>query len=161
MIALVVPLARLSMEQLQSRFLAILGRIETHAQIFFRSEKCSHKKADRVAETVAMAWSWFVRMARKGKDATHFPAALATLAAKAVKAGRRLAGMNKAKDAMNELTQQRRGFVMGKLPDFSTFASNPLADALVDNTRSPIPEQVSFRIDFPRWSKTLSRRDQR
>ena len=112
-----VAFAGPSIDQLHSRFLTILPRIETHARIFFRFEKCPQRKADRIAETVAVAWKWFVRLAQQGKDATHFPAMLASFAARAVKAGRRVAGMTKAKDVMNELTQQRRGFVVGKLAE--------------------------------------------
>ena len=40
-------------------------------------------------------------------------------------------------------------FSISKLPDFSTLSDNPLSDALIDNTRSPVPEQVQFRLDFP------------
>jgi hypothetical protein len=156
-----VTLARLSMEKLQARFLTILKRIETHAKIYFRAERCQHKKADRVAETVALAWWWFVRMANKGKDATQFASVLASYAAKAVKSGRKVCGMEKAKDAMNERTQMKRGFVVGKLPDFSTLNTNPLAEALADNTRSPVPDQVAFRADFPAWQRTRTRRDRR
>jgi len=33
--------------------------------------------------------------------------------------------------------------------------------ALHDNTRSPVPDQVAFRLDFPAWVNTLSDRDRR
>lgn len=146
---------------LQARFLSILPRIELHARIYFRAIKCGFKRADLIAEAVAVAWKWFIRMAEKGKDATRFPSVLATLAARAVKSGRKVAGQIKAKDVMNEQTQQRRGFVVGKLPDHSTLNTNPLMEALVDNTRSPIPDQVCFRQDFPRWVRRHCRRDRR
>src|SRR5262249_53763961 len=51
------------------------------------------------------------------------------------------------------------GFAVGKLPDFSTLDGNPLEDALVENTVSPVPDQVAFRLDFPAWLATLSRRN--
>lgn len=148
-----------SIIELQNRFLRILPRIETHARIYFRAEKCPHKKADRVAETVALAWLWLVRLAEKGRDATHFPSALATLAARAVKSGRRLVGMIKAKDAMNENTQQKRGFTVCKLPDFSTLSTNPLVEALCENPNHDPAILAPFRIDFPRWKRSHSRRD--
>jgi hypothetical protein len=96
--------------RLQSRFLTIKPRIETHARIYFRGIRCFHEKADRIAETVALAWKWFKRMAKRGKDATQFPSVLATYAAKAVKSGRRIAGQLKTRDVMSERTQQRKGF---------------------------------------------------
>ena len=63
----------LPIAQLQSRFLAIRPRIETHARIFFRQVKSADEKAERIAETLAIAWKWFVRLAQRGKDATHYP----------------------------------------------------------------------------------------
>ena len=50
---------------------------------------------------------------------------------------------------------------VGKLPDFETLSDNPLMTALVDNTRSPVPDQVCFRLDFPAWLNTLSEPDKR
>ena len=100
-------------------------------------------------------------MAEKGKDATRFPTAPASYAAKAVKCGRWVYGQMKAGDVLNEHAQQRHGFYVGKLPDFSTLSENPLAEALIDNTRSPVPEQVMFRIDFPSWLTTRTERDRR
>ena len=58
---------------------------------------------------------------------------------------------------LNEHAQQRHGFCVGKLPDFSTLSENPLAEALIDNTRTEVPEQVCFRIDFPSWLGTRDR----
>src|SRR5262249_12612521 len=52
-------------------------------------------------------------------------------------------------------------FVVGKLPDFSTLSENPLADALAENTVSPVPEQVAFRLDFPAWRATYDRHRRR
>jgi hypothetical protein len=146
---------------LHARFLMLLPRIEAHAKFYFRDIRCADKQADRIAETVALAWKWFVKLEDRGKDATQFVAALARLAAKAVKCGRRLVGMEKAKDAMNAQTQQRRGFFVNRLPDVGTGSSNPLAEALADNTVTPPPDAAAFRIDFPRWLGSLPDRDRR
>jgi hypothetical protein len=110
---------------------------------------------------VALCWKWFVRLAERGRDATRFPSALATYAAKAVRSGRRLTGMERAKDVLSPLAQQRQGFAVGKLPDRGTLNGSPLEEALRDNTRSPVGEQAAFRLDFPAWLLTLTRRDRR
>jgi hypothetical protein len=138
-----------------------LPRIEAHARIYFRSIRCSDKRADRIAETIALAWKWFLRLEERGKDATQFVSAIATYAVKAVKSGRRLAGMERAKDVMNGHTQYRHGFVIQKLPDFSSLISNPLEEALTDNTVTPPPDAAAFRVDFPRWLQSLPQRDRR
>jgi len=155
------PRVTLSPRRLQACFLSILAKIQTHARIFFRHVRCRCKRDDFIAETVALAWNWFKRMAQKGKDATRFPTALASYAAKAVRCGRRAYGQMKAQDVLNEHAQQRHGFYVSKLPDFSTLSENPLAEALIDNTRSPVPEQVMFRLDFPSWLTTRTERDRR
>jgi hypothetical protein len=147
--------------RLQSRFLAFLPRIEAHARICFRGIRCPDLRADRIAETVALAWKWFLRLEERGKDATQFVSAIATYAVKAVRCGRRVAGAEKAKDVMNPLTQQRHGFVVEKLPDHSTLTANPLTDALCDNTMTPPPDAAAFRIDFPEWMDSLQDRDRR
>src|SRR5204862_5652423 len=112
---------------LHARFLTFLPRIETHAKIYFRDVRCSAKRADRIAETIALAWQWFVKLEERGKDATQFVSAIATYAAKAVRCGRRVAGIEKAKDAMNPATQRRQGFAIEKLRDISMLSGRPLA----------------------------------
>lgn len=146
---------------LHARFVSILPRIQHHGFIYFRHVRCRQKRADCIAEMVALAWKWFIRLAQKGRDACRFPSVLATFAARAVRSGRRLAGQINAKDIMNEQNQQRRGYVVGKLPDHSTLNTNPLNEALIDNTVSPVPDQVQFRLDFPAWLKRHSRRDRK
>lgn len=150
-----------SPEVLHSSFLSILPRIELHARIFFRHVKCPNKKDDCIAEVAAIAWKWFQRLAEKGKDATQFVSALATLAARAVSSGRRLCGQSKAKDVLNELTQQRHSFTVSSLPNGSSLTGNVFDEALADNTVSPVPEQVAFRLDFPAWRLTRYERDRR
>lgn len=149
------------MPRLHRLFLVILPRIETHARISFRDVKCPEKRADRIAETVALCWKWFRRLAERGKDATQFASALASFAAKAVRSGRRVCGQLKPKDVLSERAQQVNGFTVTKLPDFSTLESNPYSEALADNTVSPVPDQVAFRLDFPAWLLSLSDREQR
>lgn len=62
---------------------------------------------------------------------------------------------------MSEVAQQRHGFTVGKLPDFSTLNVNPLAEALTDNMRTPPPDAAAFRLDFPRWKRRQGQRDRR
>jgi hypothetical protein len=86
------PCCRLEAERLQAGFVNLLPRIERHARVYFRHVKCPHRKADSIAETVALAWRSYVLLARRGKAADRFPGALACFAARAVRSGRRLCG---------------------------------------------------------------------
>lgn len=151
----------LSLSELQTRFLAILPVVERHARIYFRNLACSHRRADAVAETTALCWRWFARLAVRGKDASAFPATLAAFVARQVRCGRRLAGQESGKDALSPSAQIRRGFLNQGLPANETGVDHSLADALRDNARSPVPAQVAFRLDFPRWRRLQSGRCRR
>ena len=150
-----------SVDSLCHRFLTLLPRIESHARIYFRHIKCSARKEDFVQEAIAIAWKWFLALAKRGKDAAEFVSTLAQYAARAVRCGRRLCGQERTVDVLSPQAQQQRNFAVGKLPEFSTLSDNPLMEALHDNMVSPIPEQVCFRLDFPRWLATLSERNRR
>jgi hypothetical protein len=151
----------LSLGQLHSRFLAIVPRIEQHGQVSFRHLRGPDLREDAVCEMVALCGQWFARLAERGKDATEFASALATFAARAVKSGRRLHGMGPIQDVLSPRAQQRRGFVVASLRDGRSLHGNVLDEALHDNTQTPVPEQVSFRCDFPAWRCMRTERDRR
>ena len=117
---------RLAPGDLHARFLSFLPRIELHGRVCFRHLRFPHRRQDAIQEMVALCWKWFVRLAERGRDATRFPSALATYAAKAVRSGRRLTGMERAKDVLSPLAQQRQGFAVVKLPDRGTLNGTPL-----------------------------------
>jgi hypothetical protein len=154
-----VSRSSMSIAHLHTGFLRLLPQIENHARIYFRHVRCRQRRADFVAEAVGLSWMWYVRLARRGKDVADFVAALCRFAARAVRSGQRVCGQERARDVLSPLAQQRRGFAVGKLPDFSTLDSSPLQEALIDNQQTPVPEQVCFRLDFPAWLRTLRRRN--
>jgi hypothetical protein len=160
-----------TLKSLQARFVTLLPRIESQARIYFRGIHCRTKKADCVAEVVAICWKWFCRLARRGKDATKFVGALAALAARAVWSGRRAARSESTTDVMSAVAQRRHGFVVQPFAParpsheaiYGTVAGQRIQDAmeerLVDNTVTPVPEQAAFRLDFPAWLKTRTARE--
>jgi hypothetical protein len=149
-------------DRLHAAFLTILPRIELHANIYFQHVKCPQKKADLIAETVDFCWKWFRELANRGKDATRFPATLAIMATRHVKNGRRLCGQEPCDDVMSVRAQYRHGFLVQGLPQYETGeGDNEALDALRDNTRTPPPDQVAFRLDFPAWRLTRTERDRR
>jgi len=163
-----------SLAQLQAHFLAILPHIETHGNIYFRHLRCPHKKADAIQEMRALAWKWFIRLTQRGKDVSEFLTTFNIFLARAVNSGRRLAGMQKAKDVLNPIAQLRHGIKVERLAtsilaSFEQLYSLPhgqeMQDAfeerLQDNTVTPVPEQVAFRLDFPMWLKSRTDRDRR
>jgi hypothetical protein len=149
-------------EALHEAFLtAVLPKVLSHGQVWSRHIRCPHRRDDFVAEMVGLTWKWFVRLVERGKDPTAFPTALASFAARAVRAGRRVAGQERPKEVLSPLAQARHDFLVEKLPDHETLTSNLLTLALQDNRRSPPDEQCAFRLDFPAWLSTLGDRNRR
>jgi hypothetical protein len=163
-----------STEVLQAAFLLILPRVELHGRIYFRHLRCPHQKADAIQEMRALAWQWFLRLHQRGRDPADFLTGFVMLLARAVNSGRRLAGMARAKDVLNAATQRRHSFHVERLPSstqasherlYSDVHGQELHDAfeerLRDNTITPVPDQVIFRIDWPAWLRTLTGRQRR
>jgi hypothetical protein len=149
-----------SLDALQAVFLDLVPpKVLSHGRVYFRHLRSAELKEEYIAEMVALCWAWHRRLAERGKDSTRFPTALATFAARAVRSGRRLAGMERTKDVLSPLAQQRKGFAVCKLPDCSTLDGSPLDEALHDNTMSPPDQQAMFRIDFPAWRASRTERD--
>lgn len=69
-------------------------------------------------------------MVERGKDPGKFVSALASFAARAVRAGRRVCGQESPKDVLSFRAQQRHSFTVGAIPSIGTLAGNELTDAL-------------------------------
>jgi hypothetical protein len=152
----------LSPHALQAAFLAsVLPKVLSHGRVYFRHLRSADRKEEYIAEMVALAWRWHLRLAQRGKDAAQFPTAIAKFAARAVASGRKLAGMDRTIDALSPLAQRRHSFAVGKLPDYSALDGSPLEQALHDSTRSRPADLAAFRLDLPCWLATLGARDRR
>jgi hypothetical protein len=130
----------------------------------FSSGRCLCQRrycVELTAETIALSWQWYVRLARRGKDAARFVTALASFAARAAHSGRRLCGQERSRDALSPRARQRHGYTVSPLPDGSGLGDSAFDEALVDNRQTPVPEQAAFRCDFPAWQKTRTDRDRR
>src|SRR5215510_3555880 len=163
-----------SIEGLHTVFLTLLPRILLHGEVVFRHTKCPHQKEEFLCEMLALTWKWLLRLRELGKNPLEFPGVLADFAARAVKAGRRLCGKHKGKDVLNPLAQRRHDFVVERLPvstrrshedryanPHGQQAQDSFEERLRDNTQTPVPEQVVFRLDFPLWVGSRSERDRR
>jgi len=145
-----MTVSSVSAPDLQAAFLGQLPRIRAHARFAFRHVACPDARADRVAETVALAWKTFAALSGRGRDPGRFVTTLSLRASQAVKAGRRLVRSESARDALSPVARARHGFAVGRLPH--PRSDDPhLAEALADDARTPVPDQAAFRLDFPRW----------
>ena len=115
-----------SLHPLQAVFLAdVLPRVERHGRVYFRHIKCPDRREEQLAELRALAWEWYVRLVRRGKNVLAFVSALATYVARAVNSGRRLCGKEASKDALSPSAQKRHRFSVSGLPQQSTLNGSP------------------------------------
>jgi hypothetical protein len=145
-----------SLSDLQAGFLAILPRVRRHAAVYFSDVACPGKRADAIAETVAIAWQSFVELARRGRDARRFASALASYAARNVRCGRWLCGAERPRDALSARAQRLHSFTLSPLPEFDGYGH-----ALVDNAAAAVPDQVQLRLDYAAWRRRWDDRDRR
>jgi hypothetical protein len=73
--------------------------------------------------------------------------------------GRKVCGQESTSHVLCPAARHKHHFTVSPLPEHSPIRGSIWEDALADNTRSPVPEQVAFRCDFPRWRKNRDKRD--
>ena len=117
-------------------------------------------REDAVAETIANAAVAFVRLVQLGKAHQAFPTVLVRYSISQVREGRRVGSHLRIGEVLSSYAQRRKGFVVERLDRFDREADEWL-EAIVEDHRTPVPDQVAFRIDFPNWLTRLSRRNRR
>lgn len=142
-----------------ARFLAMLPAIKTHARIAFR-HLTPEARENAVQEVIANALVAFVRLVQRQKIDLAYPTVLARYAVAQFHDGRRVGNRLNVKDVLSAYAQRQKGITVERLDQFDK-EENQWAEAIVEDHRTPVPEQVAFRCDFPAWLATLSRRDRR
>jgi hypothetical protein len=168
----IVPCCEIDTPTLHDLFLTLLPRLETHAKVTFRGIRCTVKREEAVQDCRALAWRWLIRLAERDKDVSQFSTVFISLVVRAVRCGRRLCGQERARDVLSPRAQRRYGFQVERLPTstrtgYEALYSEPrgqqhldaFEERLRDNTQTPIPDQVQFRIDFRNWLLSLDRRE--
>jgi len=134
------------------RFQEILPQISNCANFAFRRLK-SESREDAVQDVVVQCYFAFVRIVRQGKADRIFPTVLARFAIRRYRTGRRASG-TVAKRDLTLQTLQSHNKPQGtecQVPRFVRWQ-----EMLTEDRRTPIPDQVSFRVDFPEWLSRLS-----
>ena len=93
----------------------------------------------------------FISLKRQGRNPFEFPSKIAVRSVQRVRDGRRVGQAANSRDLLSRRSQFRREIDVQRVGE--------LQDALVDNTQTPVLDQVCFRCDFPAWLRTLTRRD--
>lgn len=74
--------------------------------------------------------------------------------------GRRVGSRQNTRDVLSRRAQRKKRFQVERLDRFDDH-ENGWREAVVEDTRTPVFDQVCFRIDFPAWLARLSSRDRR
>lgn len=140
----------------QDQFLAMMPAIETHARLMFRRLD-PEARDDAVEEVIANACVAFARMVRQDKTDRAFPSALARFAVAQFRDGRRVGNRQHIRDVLSPCAKKRRRQKVERLDRFDDTRGEWM-EAVVEDHRTPILEQVAFRCDFPQWLKHLPAR---
>jgi hypothetical protein len=138
----------------------MLPAITAHARVSFRHLK-PEARAEAIAECVANAMVAFVRLVKLGKVALAYPTVLARYAVAQVKDHRRVGAKLNIKDVLSPYCQARKKVKVERLDHYDE-EEGAWQEAVVQDTRSaPVPDIVSFRVDFADWLDNLSRRNRK
>ena len=115
---------------------------------------------DAMQEILAYAMVAYKRLWELGKAQLIYPSVLARYGAAQYRAGRRVGNEWHRNEVLAKSAQRRHGFIVERL-DEQDKDTGQWKEAVVEDHRTPVPDQAAFRIDFPTWLGTLSSRDRR
>ena len=140
----------------QELFLSILPDIKQHAEFAIKRWR-PEAKEDAVQEVIANAAVAFARLVELGKVDLAYPQVLARFAIAQFHDWRRVGSRNRINEVLSFHAQRNRNFVVERISRFDK-ETGMWIDAVVEDSRTPVPDQVAFRIDFPEWLSTQSPR---
>jgi hypothetical protein len=98
---------------------------------------------------------------QQGRVALAYPTVLARYAIAQIRDGRRVGAKMTVRDVLSQRCQQRKDVIVERLDLFDENEECWKEAVVVDTRSAPVPDIVAFRMDFPAWLGTLSRRDRR
>jgi hypothetical protein len=137
----------------------MLPAIRKQARYAFRKLK-PEAREEAVEEVVASACCAFARLAELGKTDIAYPSVLTHFGIKQFLDGRRVGNRMRRRDVLSPYAQRKKGIIVEHLDRFDT-GEGVWLEAVVEDDRTPVLDQVAFRIDFPTWLATRSPRNRR
>ena len=142
----------------RQRFVNMLPLIVSYVRRAFRLLR-PEERDEAVQEAVAGAFTAYAGLVERGKESLAYPSVLARYSASQVRAGRRVAGKLNIQDISSAYCQRRKQIRLGRLDRFDP--AEGWQEAIVEDLKTPVADQACFRVDFPAWLKTLTRRDRK
>lgn len=136
----------------QAQFLGLLpGILRASRLLLCRLPKAQQEEAEQ--EVTVQAFIAFLQLCQRGLIQRAFPSTLAGYAVRRFRVGRRIGQRTNARDVMSEVA-----LCLGRTKRAYGPATpeNGWRESLLEDHRTPIPDQVSFRMDFQAWLSQLS-----
>jgi hypothetical protein len=140
----------------QLLFQAILPAIHKHVLFAFRRLP-DEQREEAVQAALANACVACARLVRQGRAERIFPSALARFAVAQVCEGRIVGTPLNISDVLSPYAQKKKHLIVERRARFDS-GDHQWLEAVRAGHRTPVPDQVCFRIDFPEWLATLSER---
>ncbi len=141
------------------RLLAMLPTVRRNAKLAFRRLDAESRE-DAVAEVIANVTAAFARLVKLGKAHLAFPTVLTRYAISQFRDGRRVGNRFRISEVLSRHAQRKKKFFVERL-DHCRKDTGEWNEAIVEDSRTPVPEQVAFRIDFPNWLAGMPRRNRK
>jgi hypothetical protein len=134
----------------QSSFVTILPDIKQKLRLAF-CRLDPDAREDAIEEGVVHSLLAYVRLHEQGRAEVATPSSLAWYSSRHVKRGRPAGGRMNGKEPLSRYGQISNDIEVERQP------SNWI-DALVDDKRAPVADQVAVKMDFGAWFATLTKR---
>jgi hypothetical protein len=137
-------------------FMAMVPKIETHAQRAFRQLN-AEARGEAVQEVVCNACAAVARLVELDKVAVAYPSALARFGVAQTRGGRKVGGRLNVRDVSSPYCQREKGLTLDRLDGFDKQEEAWLEMLLEDRHAGPA-EVAAMRMDFAAWLQGLPRR---
>jgi hypothetical protein len=158
MIAIAKKSARKFPRGWKQRFEEMLPVLYLRARFAFRYLPPSERD-EAVSDVVANAFCAFRRLAELGKIDVAYAGALTRFAIAQYRSGRRV-GTSLCKGDVLASPERFHGRRVVASLSYSV-DDRDWCETIADDRHWSIPEQAAFRVDFPTWLRSLTRRDRR
>jgi len=140
----------------QALFQSILPAVHKHVRFTFRRLP-EEQREEAVQAALANACVACARLVAQGRAERVFASALARFAVAQVWEGRMVGTPLNGGDVLSPYAQKKKNLIVERRGRFDS-EEYPWLEAVRGGHRTPVPDQVCFRIDFPEWLATLSER---
>jgi hypothetical protein len=142
----------------QPLFLSILPAIQNCIDFAFRQTPAEERE-EFTEEALANVATACANLVAQGRADRIYPAALAAFAVRQAREGRKVGGKLNSHDVLSKYCQRKRQVAVRCLNPSGSLESD-WRESLIEHRKTPVPEIVAFRIDFPAWLATFPERQQ-